>query len=394
MRQLLTTLLLATSAMGVVHAQSPANQVVITQCVLPTQPGEFKARVVMPFQSGVTAVPNSRVTLHGQKGAIHHGMTNIHGDVTLSDVAPGVYAMTAKADGVFACYSMHVLQPGGDQKCPDKAEIACALVNARQFETIVMPYVASHHSRDELTTSDGVLVKHMDRLQKAADPVVLSSGRVVGHLSSATNEAAEQMNVFLFKNRKVIGRAISNQKGRFEFEDLQPGVYSLVAVGPHGLAAVGFELVEQVAGTARVDRRGPNFVSLLQQPPVDATLDLEVIPMTEEEIEEVIGVEEMEEEEEDDDDPLVMFDDLGNPLATGDVPLDGVGAPFAGGGGGGFVGGGGGGGFAGGGGGSGGLGSSAGIAAIAGVAAAVSNDSDDLFVPQAASNVVPGPVAN
>lgn len=383
MRLLVATLLLALAGLGAVNTDAADTQMVVAQCVMPSTPGEFKARVVMPFRGGATVVPNTKVTLHGKQGLTFQGKTDLHGDVKINDVMPGVYAMTAKADGLFACYAMHVLAQDDSSSCPDSAEITCALVGGRQFKSTITPYLAFDQTRDNLTADEQVLVKHVSRVSNVKISVPHSSGHVAVQMSSVTSQPASDMNVFLFNNRKLVARGVSDATGTYNFRGLEPGVYSVVSVGQQGLAAVGFELSESALTSVS---NGERTLVAVQDEAADAALELEVIPLSAEEIEEVLEEEEESEEEDEDEDEeedSSMLDEDGNPIE--EVPEEGLGTPVAGGGtgGGGVAGGGGGGG-------SGGLGPAAGVAAIAGIAAAASNgSSDNIAVPPVASLATP-----
>lgn len=369
-----------------VHAE-PANELNLTQCVRPSTVGQFQAKVIVPMSgSRASVVPNANVTLFGGKGAVHRGKTNIHGDVSIAGVEPGVYAITAQAKGLFACYSMHVL--GADQAtqhaCPDSADVSCALVSSQQFGATVMPYLASEADRAEIKVDDSTLVKQAYRPAGDAMYRVTRSGDGLrGNLRSASDSEAKQMNVFLFRNRVNIGRTVSDETGQFEFAKLPSGVYSLVAVGPNGLAALGFELVDEVRGSASVSRDGRTLVNQVAEL-IAPSLVVDVIPLTEEELDGVI--EEEEEEEEDEEETGEEADGEETLDAEDEFVEDQFGNPMAGGG---YAPGAGGGGAGGGGGGAGGIGGIGALAAL-GAAAASSSNGGGFFVPPA-SPVTPAP---
>ncbi len=362
------------------EATSIENDLNVTQAVRPASPGKFQAKVVLPMSgAGMTEVPNAEVTLLGTKGAVHQGVTNIHGDVTIEGVAPGIYAMTARASGLFACYAMRVLgeDQAAEQALPESVEVSCALVTSRRFEATVLPYLARSSSREQFRTDGTTLVADVRGSVGSAYRVARTAGGLVGSLRSAGGQVAAEMNVFIFKSRKNVGRTVSDDQGRFVLSDLPSGVYSMVAVGPAGVAALGFELVDSVGTSVGFNLDGRTFVN--QVGAEDATLDVDVIPVTQQELEEVVGIEEEDEDDADetddtemDDEEVVLLDEFGNPIVDG-VPIDGFGDPLAGGG---YAPGGGGSSGGGGGGGSGGGGDIAG-AALIGVAAAVAATSDD-----------------
>jgi hypothetical protein len=384
-------------AIGSAPAQevtSEANGLNVIQRVRPATKGQFQAKVILPISGArATEVPNAQVTLLGSEGAVHRGVTNIHGDVTIDAVAPGIYAMTARARGLFACYAMHVVgeNQAAGRSLPASAEISCALVTSHRFGETVLPYLAADSSRDHLQADDMTLVADVDRISNPTYRIARTAGGLAGSLRSANGQVAEQMNVFIFNKRKAVGRTLSDDQGRFVLADLPSGVYSMVAVGQDGVAALGFELVESVAKSARVNSTGETFV--IQEGAEDATLDVDVIPVTPDELEEVVGIEEEEEDTEEgvdemegDGEGAPLLDEFGNPIVDG-VPVDGFGNPLAGGGyapNGGSYGGGGGGGSGGGGG-----GGIAAAALVAAAAAAVSSSNNNDFRPLVTSPNLP-----
>ncbi len=387
MRRLLATVTRFCIATGLIGftvsavAQGPATHLIVTQTVRPTAPIQFDARVIFPTVQGPRAVANAQVTLRGGQGQVHQGMTDYRGNVTIKGVSPGLYAMTAQADGLFACYAMHVLGPqqAEDRTFPGAVEIACALVRYRDFESTIMPYLVTQVDRAELVTDlDLVPANEMYRVTR-------SNGGLVGSLSAVTNHGAKQMNVFLVKNRRLISRAISDDEGRFSFADVESGIYSLLAVGPDGLAAIGFELVDRIDRSGSAGLSSSNGQTLVNQIVDDGagSLDIDVVPLTSDELEllDRPAPDENKETGEDDEaadevsyeivsDDSVMVDEFGNPVGNcgpcgGDL---GSGS------------GGGGGGSGGGGGGSGGGAGLAALAGIAAVAAANSNNNNGINV--------------
>ncbi|MCG8653092.1 MAG: carboxypeptidase-like regulatory domain-containing protein, partial [Pirellulales bacterium] len=265
-------------------AKGPSEGLTVTQWVQPEQVGEFRARVVVPAENGRTfAVEQARVTLLGVDGKVFRGVTNHRGEVTLSGVTPGVYAMTASGRKSFACYAMYVQDP--DQTpghaLPAVAEIPCALVELDQFKSTTMPYMSSSAKRQNLklgqTEQAGRLVKTQ------VSQVFRSPGDLVGHVIASPEIPASKTNVMLMRYGGKVRRSVSDDSGRFEFSEVEPGLYSLLAVGPHGIAAVGFEVVEQTRELSLNHSEGARFVSLMQETPEE--LNVLVAPVTQDELE-------------------------------------------------------------------------------------------------------------
>lgn len=58
----------------------------------------------------------------------------------------------------------------------------------------------------------------------------------------------DDVNVFLLQDDAVVRQGEVDKLGVFEFEDLTPGAYSLVAAGEDGFGATGFQLVQAAGG--------------------------------------------------------------------------------------------------------------------------------------------------
>ena len=357
---------------SLVAAQTPADNLVVTQWVCPSEQGEFKAKVVLPVRNGTVALSDTQVRLYGDQGRVLRGKTDSEGNVVIPGVVPGVYGMVAHGQGVFACYAMHVLDRDQGADCPEVAEIACAPVRFKQVKSTTAPYIVSKLGQ-KLPSIEGIRFTGQAANQDAGEVLPSPNDGVLrGRLLTSPSGFAPEMNVFILQDGFSVARQMSDINGRFAIEGLKPGVYALLAVGKQGLAAVGFSIPEEVrlesvnltttlGETLVVQDEGDSAGSGLE-------INIYVAPLDEEQID--------EDSDEGDDEPTE--DDFGNPLASEEPPLDGFGTPLPGGGGGFAPGGGGagGGGFGGGGG----LGALAATAGIAGVVAATTDDDNNVII--------------
>ena len=224
--------------------------------------------------------------------------------------------------------------------------------------------------------------------------IAQTNGGLVGRLylagaDAANLQGAAMSNVFIMKDGDQVDRALTDQTGAFVVDDLSPGLYSMLAIGPGGVGLIGFELTsetfEQTA--ARHQRDGEQLVSKLEEASAELSMQLAPVP---EAVESLDGMTDgaVEVAESLDGIPLAL-DSFEEPV------FDACCTPLCGGGmlGGGSMGGGGGGGSIGGGGGGGGLGGGGlgGVGALVGIAAlaAVGSDDNAVFIPRPASPVLP-----
>ncbi len=207
------------------------------------------------------------------------------------------------------------------------------------------------------------------------------AGTLAGQIISlmvegAPGDAPANMNIVLWRGGRQVARALTDDRGRFEFTGIEPDVYGIVAAGSGGYAAFSFEAF---AAPALVDRsirndRGHRFVAAGEAGLAVAEGDvLPVVtvppPMVPTVIESIqLGYER-------------TARDPGGASTAMAPPAAAPGASPAAGGGGGFGGGGGGFGGGGGGGGGGGLGGLGGIGALGllGAAAASSSSGSSNF---------------
>ncbi|TWU43132.1 hypothetical protein Q31b_21700 [Novipirellula aureliae] len=394
----------------------------LSQWVCPDEPGVLVGRVVLPSANGdAKAVGNAAIALRRYEGETIHGQTNEAGEFRVENVSSGVYSMTAKADGVFACCAMHVLdvEKVDGANFPNSVELSAANVDYTMVKTAIVRYVppASNQLASALPDSHfDTLAKRVvsseyfrvERINGGMKGVIMLAGTQENDLA-----AADLINVFIVKDGETVARSVTDEEGEFQVNDLPAGEYSLLAVGSAGVGLAGFELTEaapledQPLGQTTEGDPSEQLVGLfgrhLQRRHCHS-FQMQVAPCPEviQCVDEII-VEEA---------PLVAGDCCGGEQmmdgcdcgcgAEGAIAADGsIVDPFAGGfgdplgaggyggggygGGGGGYGGGGGGGFGGGGG----LGALAGLAGIAGIIAATSDDDDDDYRPI----VVPPPAS-
>tara|TARA_R110002049_G_scaffold2750_2_gene21787 strand:+ start:671677 stop:672972 length:1296 start_codon:yes stop_codon:yes gene_type:complete len=407
-------------------AEQENNHLIVNQWIHPAADGTLVGRVVIPSGNGsVEAVANASVAMLSRDGEVirPEAKTNAKGAFLMKGVKPGVYALMARADNVFACCAMHILDDAtaAGNEFPSEAEIAAAKVDYTMVNTAMIRYLPPKF-RDSNVSINSARIGSLANRVCGQDlfRVAQTAGGMKGQLHQAGARGAEldsaQMtNVFVIKDGLEVGRAITDEQGNFEIETLEPGEYSLLAVGPDGLGLVGFELVDPTVAAqaanafsngdetlvARLGGCCCNRFAMQVAPMPEVINVVEDVVISETPVDsvcggcgEAIGTCGCEAPV----DPCacgsslagdgVILDEFGMPIAGGGY-VPGGGGGFSGGGGGFYGGGGGGGGFIGGGGGLGGL---AGLAGTIGVIAATTSDDSNptvIPVPTPPSNAVP-----
>jgi uncharacterized membrane protein YgcG len=384
------------------------NHLTMNQWVSATDSGGLSGRVVLPKPAGeAEALADVSVAILARDGEVLRAKTNQKGEFEIAGVEPGVYALTARGDHVFAACAMHVVSQSEVKNLdfPRTVQISMANVDYTVVNTALIRYLPPSVKKQQVeydSVNLGQLQSRVcgqDLFRVAQDGNGMKGRLHVAGAKIGDLNAASHTNVFLFKDTMEIDRALSDDQGKFNFANLDPGFYSILAIGPNGIGLIGFELVDPatIQETASVVAKdGTRLVGLFGHRKHGCgccqEFAMQVAPMPEicNVVEEVIVEETCGCGEVVVDQPCGCGEADGG-LVDGEVLMDGYGTPLAGGGyGGGFSGGGGG--FYGGGGGGGGFlgggGGLGGLAGLAGLAAVLASDNNN----NTANFPIPAPV--
>ena len=103
------------------------------------------------------AVKDVTVAIMSRDKEVLRGTTNRDGEFTIEGVQPGVYALTARGDNVFACCAMQVIDTDMDGTFPHVAEVAIANVDYTVVNTAVIRYLPPNVKTADLSISDAQL---------------------------------------------------------------------------------------------------------------------------------------------------------------------------------------------------------------------------------------------
>lgn len=394
------------------------DHLTVPQWVNPMTEGELQGRVILPSTDGTAdPIANASVVMTDRQGKILRAQTNDAGMFTMKDIEPGVYALTARGKGVFACCAMHVVdgKRAASDVLPRQVEVAAAAIDYTIVKSAILRYLPptpkdnpySIMNADLEGISGRVVGENLFRVKQIDGGL---KGRI--HVAGAQGKElgdAGLLNIFLVHRGEVIDRVVSRQNGSFEFVDVAPGEYSILALGLSGIGMAGFELVDEAianqisSSSQRSSKASETLVTAFDECCCccdEFAMQIAPLPQAIVAFEEVCCEGEIISEEglpmegelavDEFGNPIGGFDQFGNPIGSG-VPGDALGGAAGGGaagggalGGGGFAGGAGAGGGGGIGGGLGGLASLAGLAALAGTGGS-SNNGGSLAPPPAAS---------
>jgi hypothetical protein len=240
-------------AVNVASAQSDPAPLTSNQWIQPAEAGTLVGRVILPSdQEMAQAVAGATVVVGSVDGGGVRGraVTDETGDFVITGVTPGVYSLISRADNVFAHTVIHVIDSTADLggRYPNVAEIGAANIPFETVQATILRY--------RPPSGGGPVTMANADLDALAGQVVNDDtfrvaqfdGGLSGRLYLAGAEGpnlipAPMTNVFLMKDGVEVGRAITNQTGDFQIEELEVGNYSLVAIGHAGISVTGFDLV-------------------------------------------------------------------------------------------------------------------------------------------------------
>jgi uncharacterized membrane protein YgcG len=236
------------------------DHLTMNQWVSPVTDGVLEGQVFLPEDTGQSkALTDISIAIMSRDGKVLRGKTNEKGEFTIKDVVPGIYALTARGDNVFACCAMHVIER--IEGFPSVAEVSVANVDYTVVNTAIIRYLPPNVQSSDVSISNiklDALANQVcgNELFRVAQFNGGMKGRL--HLAGAVGtdlQGADLTNVFIFKDGMQIDRAVTDEKGQFAINKIDPGFYSLLAIGNGGVGLIGFELVDESALTETVSNQ-------------------------------------------------------------------------------------------------------------------------------------------
>ena len=225
----------------------------VHQWVQLSEDGTLSGRTFVSAAKGnAVGVDAVSVKIETVDGEVITAKTDADGRFAFEDVEPGIYSFVAQGDGVYACCAMHAVPAGENTKeLPTEAQISLADIDFATIKAAMVRYMppAFDPIASSIEIEDGAKLAS----QVMGDPmfqVVQTDGGLEGTILRAGSEAdellaAEGTNVFLFRRGTEVGRKVTDASGEFRMDEIKPGKYALIAVGPRGLGTVGFELISE-----------------------------------------------------------------------------------------------------------------------------------------------------
>ncbi|NQT12194.1 MAG: hypothetical protein HQ582_05575, partial [Planctomycetes bacterium] len=176
-------------------------------------------------------------------------------------VRPGVYSVVAVGSGGFAAFSMHVPAPAFSQAvATQRAQASSKVIDLvavprAHFGVLERLLAEQARVRPGLALSTSEPPKAMgqfDRSRLASTAIhepmhshtvrLSADGRLIGrmrrlHLQTGHPLSVSPLSVFFIRDGVSTSGTTADENGAFEMSGLEPGDYSVVAIGPDGFAA-------------------------------------------------------------------------------------------------------------------------------------------------------------
>ncbi len=277
----------AMEALATVRMQDqdpPMSETLQAHWITTNNEGNLEGRIsaIDPTQSITIPIEKLSVSLLQKGQKIRKTTTGNDGRFTMEDVEPGVYTLVGAGQSGFLAYGIHVL--------PKLEQVDQTDRNTQLDQSELKAYYVSHLGVpqdvvvvDELQIDAAAVPPEFSSLQRISQNYLPSSSAfgIVRDLDDvkATEKGAEitggfkyplsatgglegriqpiatsdgepaklsEMNIFLIQDDIEAARVTVEENGKFAVEGVEPGVYSLIAAGKDGFAAMSLELVPSV----------------------------------------------------------------------------------------------------------------------------------------------------
>lgn len=269
--------------------EEPISDLINTHWITTNAKGHLDGRIssIEPRSSITIPISKLKISLLQNGVAIRESSTNYDGKFTLQDVEPGIYTLLGAGQNGFLAYGVNVLPK---IKSKDLTQFNQGLNHAGRVKAY---YVSHFNVPTNTVVSEGLQIdaaavppefqtlqrisqnylpennaveidEDSDDVTSVGDATEIASGfshplTANGSFAGSVQPIAtadgtpgklSEMNVFLIQDDIEIARIAVEPNGKFEIEDIDPGVYSLIIAGKDGFAARSIRLKSQAAVSA------------------------------------------------------------------------------------------------------------------------------------------------
>ena len=184
--------------------------------------------------------------------------TTEDGKIKVNDIGEGLHVLIAQTAKSMASIAFIVEETTEKIEARDRTvAVPMMLDGAETARGVKDMYLA----KNEVQPNDLSSVQFQTTARHDYSVRLTGDGRLVGKVMTVDPTGqrmslAANNNVFLLRNGVRIDNSVSDAKGAFEFRNLAPGVYGIVAAGPGGYTAFAFEATDQQLVLSEVKRAG------------------------------------------------------------------------------------------------------------------------------------------
>ena len=194
---------------------------------------------------------NQRVYVKQEGNVVAQTTTDNAGQFGFDELAPGAYSLTVSGDQAFSTFGVQVTE--NQSETGQEIDISALSPRVRQ----IVDELKNFESIVKVATMENVTTK-VSLYEPTDKPVtkrvqITEEGTIKGRVFALEDEENSDVGVTavtILKDGETLSKVNSDENGKFEIPEMEPGVYGFVAIGPKGIAILRFEAVENedVAG--------------------------------------------------------------------------------------------------------------------------------------------------
>ncbi|MGB7323294.1 MAG: hypothetical protein WBD31_00375, partial [Rubripirellula sp.] len=201
----------------------------------------IEGRVAALNSEGSQGLAGLNVYFISQNKEIVKSVTAADGSFMVLGLQEGAYSFVASGPNGFAAYGVHVVGEA-TEGVNNVMEAAAVAPSTGAVKRILRDNIPAEVV-NELVGND------IGPAPAATNRVMLVDGKLNGNVFALLGgqDSVEGTRVHILDGETEVASVGVDQAGKFSIDGLSPGVYSIVAVGKNGFAAVAFEAVAQPA---------------------------------------------------------------------------------------------------------------------------------------------------
>jgi hypothetical protein len=179
-----------------------------------------------------------------------NAVTDADGQFSINGLEPGVYSFIAINPAGIAAFGVKVVDKDTEGVSAE-LKIETAVISS-DVEIVRNLFSTAKYEK----SANNIVASETPKVS-GANRVYLEDGKLVGRVVSFYQNAnLENTKVILMQNEEKVAEVTTGIDGKYEFQDLKPGVYDLIATGPLGMAAIRFAAVEKEISTSTIAQDG------------------------------------------------------------------------------------------------------------------------------------------